>query len=128
MKKWRHHSNDTLPELANDSYLVEPLFIPPEKRLIAAILIRAAQDAVDSPGVTPDERREARAYIGIGSKEPNMGISDGTSFFSFKELCEHLELCPYTVHAELTHFYLSPSSSKKPYHIGASHPLIQYLL
>ena len=126
MKRWTDKISN-LPELANDSYLVEPQYLPPEKRLLAAILVRAAQDAVKSPGVTLSDHRQACNYIGIGNTEPNLSWSDGKSFFSFVELCEQLELCPYTIHAELSRLYHGPSLKRKLYNVGAGHPIIQYL-
>lgn len=83
-----------------DSYLADPERKSPEKRLLAAILVRAAQDAVSQRGIEPHFRRNARLYFGLHKSKPNLNRSNGGSF-SFAEICDYLNLCPFTIHRNL---------------------------
>jgi len=72
-----------------------------EIKLLAAVLIRAARDAV-TPAVDdkPEWQQEAIRFFGLDKNQPNLVVShkDG---FSFGYICEHLGLCPYKIHKEL---------------------------
>jgi hypothetical protein len=73
---------------------------PPEKRLLVAILIRAAHDALShTASIPPLTQREARQYFGLFSDFPN--LNHGLNSFSFSQVCDYLDLCPFTVHKNL---------------------------
>lgn len=83
----------------SDSYLGQAKEKSPEKELLAAILVRAAQDAVSVRGIEPHFRRSARVYFGLNRPYPN--LSRSKEMFTFADICDHLSLCPHTIHKAL---------------------------
>lgn len=72
-----------------------------EIKLLAAVLIRAARDAV-TPAMDdkPEWQQEAIRFFGLDKNQPNLLVSHKEGF-SFGYICEHLQLCPYRIHREL---------------------------
>jgi hypothetical protein len=85
----------------------------PEKTLLTAVLIRAAQDALDfegksitfrknSPEFKKREVREAQNYFGLHDDRPNLRpLNKKQPYFTFAYVCEALSLCPVQVHRRM---------------------------
>ena len=92
-----------------------------ERLLLAAVIVRAALDAVrgKDPGFRDSSfghyhRNLARQWFGLDQNLPNLTEERGDCF-TFAECCEALSLCPESVHKKLKKVDRSGEEIKKLY-------------
>lgn len=84
-----------------------------EIKLLAAVLIRAARDAVTPVAGEKEEwQRDAVSFFGLNKHQPNLMVSYENGF-SFAYICEHLGLCPYRIHRELKKVEVEAKKARK---------------
>jgi hypothetical protein len=73
-----------------------------ERKLLAAILVRAAKDALGgSKSVKDHERREAFNFLSLDVPFPRLFWPDDGKGFTYAYICEQLGICPFTLHKSL---------------------------
>ena len=76
-----------------------------EKKLLAAVLVRASRDALDlGAAVSRSDKKSAIKFLCLDLVRPYVDTNYCECGFSFGYICEHLELCPYTIHSKLRNF------------------------